>query len=111
MNLQKITAAWKTVVVKLANQGIPVPLIMDPYTKKPSLPFTMVVLAIVLVAIGIVGKLNTLVGGVDKGSALQFLTTSAALYFGHSMVTSSTTSSSSKTQDTKLKTDDTNPGK
>jgi hypothetical protein len=110
MNLNNISQKWKDVASKLAANGLPVLMLRDPLTKKASLPFTMVTLSIVLVVVGIVGKLSMLVGGIDKGLALQFLTTSAALYFGHSWVSQTTIEPDGQTKKTDLKTGDSDAG-
>jgi uncharacterized membrane protein len=108
MNLQKITSSWNAAMLKLADYGIPIFMLRDPYTKKPSLPFTMMILSIILVVVAMVGKLSALVGGIDKGSAMQFLTTSAALYFGHSWVHNETTNARGQIESTEIKTDQPN---
>jgi hypothetical protein len=105
VNLNNISQKWKDAAAKLATYGVPMLMLRDPLTKKASLPFTMVTLAIMLVVIGIVGKLSALVGGIDKGLAVQFLTTSAALYFGHSWVSQTTTEPDGTVEKTDLKTD------
>ena len=93
--------------MRLAEYGVPILMLRDPFVKKPSLPFTMMILSIILVVSGIVGRLSTLMGGIDKGMALQFLTTSAALYFGHSWVSQETIGPDGKIEKTSLKTDGT----
>lgn len=93
----------------LADKGLPILMLRDPLSKRASLPFTMVVISLILVIIGIVGKLSMLVGGIDKSNAMQFLSTSAALYFGHSWVHRETTDDSGRTQDFDVKTGNTNP--
>jgi hypothetical protein len=105
MDLKNITKAWQKVVLKLADYGIPTFILRDPFAKRPSLPFTMVILSIVLVVLGIVGKLNALVGGIDKNEAMQFLTTSCALYFGHSWVHNTTKAPDGSSESTEIKTD------
>lgn len=89
MYLKKITNSWNTTMLRLADYGVPILMLRDPFTQRPSLPFTMMILAIVLEVMSMVGNLSTLVGGIDRSSAFQFLTTSAALYCGHSLVNSS----------------------
>ena len=98
MGLQKISNSWNALMLKLVDYGIPVLILRDPFSQRPSLPFTMMILAILLEVMSMVGRLSALVGGIDKGSALQFLTTSAALYFGHSWVNTSTPTSTGPTQ-------------
>jgi hypothetical protein len=88
MGWRKISNSWNNVMLRLVDYGVPILILRDPFTQRPSLPFTMMVLSIVLEVISMVGHLSALVGGIDKGSAFQFLTTSAALYCGHSMVNS-----------------------
>jgi len=105
MRLEKVRATLKNLSLRLADYGIPMLMLRDPFTKKASLPFSMMVISIVLVVIGIVGKLSILVGGIDKGSAMQFLTTSAALYFGHSWVHNETTDNLGRTESSDIKTD------
>ena len=73
-------------MLKLAEYGIPVLIFRDPFSKKPSMPFSMMIVSITLVVCGIVGKLSHVVGGIDMPNAMQFLSTSAALYFGHTWV-------------------------
>jgi len=88
MNLHKVTNSWNAMMLRMADYGVPILMLRDPFTQRPSLPFTMMILAIILEVVSMVGNLSALVGGVDRGSAFQFLTTSAALYCGHSLVNS-----------------------
>ena len=105
MKLKKIRADFRAATLKLADYGIPVPMFRDPFTKRSSLPFTMAIIAIILVVIGIVGKLSIIVGGIDMPNAMQFLSTSAALYFGHSWVHKETTDAEGRTQTLDIKTE------
>lgn len=66
------------------SKGVPIPMIRYKGEGNPAL--TVFVIASVLVAIGIVGKMAGLLGGIDMNNALQFFQASSVLFFGHSWV-------------------------
>jgi hypothetical protein len=66
-------------------RGIPVPVLRDPVSQKPSASFTLLVISSGLVIFGLVNKIAKLVDGVDLPNALQFFGICAGLYFGRKL--------------------------
>lgn len=60
-------------------KGIPVPVVRDPVTQKPSASFTLLVVSAGLVIFGLTNKI------VDIDNALQFFYACAGLYFGRKL--------------------------
>jgi len=66
-------------------KGIPVPVLRDPVSQKPSASFTLLVVSSGLVIFGLINKDAKLVEGVDIQNALQFFYACAGLYFGRKL--------------------------
>lgn len=76
---------WNKFVNFCTKKGIPVPVIRDPKTNKPSVSLTLLVVSSGIVIFGLFNKVAKLVDGVDMNSALSFFYSSASLYFGRKM--------------------------
>ncbi len=94
---------WIKFVNELNSKGIPVPLLR--YKDQANPAFTLLGISTILVTVGIVGKWSGKLGGIDESMAMQFFTTSVALFFGHSWVSQVTTESNGKTKELDLKVD------
>jgi hypothetical protein len=77
--LQKSVADW------CVKKGIPVPILRDAVTQKPSASFTLLVISSGIVIFGLLNKVAKLVDGVDIDNALQFFYACAGLYFGRKL--------------------------
>ena len=66
-------------------KGIPVPVLRDALSQKPSASFTLLVVSSGLVIFGLLNKVAKLVDGVDIDNALQFFYACAGLYFGRKL--------------------------
>jgi hypothetical protein len=66
-------------------KGIPVPILRDAISQKPSASFTLLVISSGLVVFGLLNKIAKLVDGVDIDNALQFFYACAGLYFGRKL--------------------------
>lgn len=77
--LQEKFVEWCT------KKGIPVPILRDPVSQKPSASFTLLVVSSGLVIFGLINKAAKLVEGVDIQNALQFFYACAGLYFGRKL--------------------------
>jgi hypothetical protein len=66
-------------------RGIPVPVLRDPVSQKPSASFTLLVISSGLVIFGLLNKVANLVDGVDIENALQFFYGCSGLYFGRKL--------------------------
>jgi hypothetical protein len=66
-------------------KGIPVPILRDAVTQKPSASFTLLVVSSGLVIFGLINKAAKLVDGIDIDNALQFFYACAGLYFGRKL--------------------------
>ncbi len=77
--LQKSLVDWCT------KRGLPVPVLRDPVTQKPSASFTLLVVSSGLVIFGLINKAAKFVDGIDIDNALQFFYACAGLYFGRKL--------------------------
>lgn len=77
--LQARLVAW------CMEKGIPVPILRDAVTQKPSASFTLLVISSGLVIFGLLNKVAKLVDGIDIDNALQFFYVCAGLYFGRKL--------------------------
>ncbi len=78
-NIQLQLTEWCT------KKGIPVPILRDAISQKPSASFTLLVISSGLVIFGLLNKMAKLVDGVDIENALQFFYACAGLYFGRKL--------------------------
>ena len=83
--MEKIKELQKRFVDWCTKQGIPVPILRDPISQKPSASFTLLVVSSGLVIFGLLNKVAKLVDGVDIENALQFFYACAGLYFGRKL--------------------------
>lgn len=95
---------WKKFVGSMNENGIPIPLFR--YKSEGNPAFTLLCISTILIVVGIVGKWAGKLGGIDMGMAMQFFTTSVALFFGHSWVHKETKDAKGNTQELDLKVDD-----
>jgi hypothetical protein len=77
--LQDKIAKW------CVKKGIPVPILRDAVSQKPSASFTLRVVSSGIVIFGLLNKMAKLVDGVDIDNALQFFYACAGLYFGRKL--------------------------
>lgn len=90
---------FKTFVIKLNQYGIPLPMIRDPKSGTASVSLTLMIIAFMITALGLIGKLAGQLD-INLGEALTLFGVTSALYFGRSISTSKTTGST--TDETKL---------
>ena len=83
--MDKIKELQRKLVDWCTKQGIPVPIMRDPISQKPSASFTLLVVSSGLVIFGLLNKVANLVDGVDIENALQFFYACAGLYFGRKL--------------------------
>lgn len=72
----------KQCIKKLQDNGLPIVLLQDVVTKKPSITFSFFVISGALVVLGLIGKFADLSGGIDIENALSFFYGSGAMYVG-----------------------------
>ncbi len=83
--MEKLKELQRKLVDWCTKQGIPVPILRDPITQKPSASFTLLVISSGLVIFGLLNKVAKLVDGVDIENAMQFFYACAGLYFGRKL--------------------------
>lgn len=83
--MEKLKELQRKLVDWCTKQGIPVPILRDPITQKPSASFTLLVVSSGLVIFGLLNKVAKLVDGVDIENAMQFFYACAGLYFGRKL--------------------------
>lgn len=72
----------KSLINRLNQYGIPIPMIKDPRTGKASVTLTMMVLSFNTALLGQLGKFTNLLGNVDMTSAMSLFVATSALYLG-----------------------------
>jgi hypothetical protein len=75
----------KQFIFNLNEKGVPLPLVRDPNTDSPSVTMTMMIIAFVIAAGGLIGKFAKILGDVDVSAANYLFLTSAGLYLGRRM--------------------------
>lgn len=83
--MEKLKELQKSVADWCVKKGIPVPILRDAVTQKPSASFTLLVISSGIVIFGLLNKVAKLVDGVDIDNALQFFYACAGLYFGRKL--------------------------
>ena len=83
--MEKIKELQRKLIDWCTKQGIPVFILRDPITQKPSASFTLLVVSSGLVIFGLLNKVAKLFDGVDIENALQFFYACAGLYFGRKL--------------------------
>lgn len=73
---------FKAHIKQLQNKGLPIIVLRDIVTKKPSITFTFFVVSGLLVVAGLIGKFAEISGGIDMDNALSFFYGSGAMYIG-----------------------------
>jgi hypothetical protein len=71
----------KELMEYLNKHGMPVPMLRDPADFKPSVSFTMLVVAFLLYVGGMVGKWSSFLGHVNMSEARDLLIITCSLYF------------------------------
>ena len=79
--LEKLKAA----ITLLNSKGIPLPVVRDPVTQKPSVSLTTLVVSFAVCIVGLVGKVAGFLGGVDMTQAITLFGVCAGLYLGRKM--------------------------
>ena len=101
MTAQDLIASWKQAVINLNEKGIPLPMVRDPKTKKPSATLTLVVVSAGLCIISILFMLSTSVAKLTTDftlnpetlaeikqafdSSFQFLIVAISAYLGRKL--------------------------
>lgn len=75
----------KDFLVKMNQEGFPLPLLRDPKTGQGSVSLTMLVLSFNVVLLGLIGKSAGFLGGVDLTQAIYWNVLTASLYFGRTL--------------------------
>jgi hypothetical protein len=75
----------KQLMAYLSEKGVPLALIRDPLTQKPSVSLTMLVISFTLAILSLLNKFVKIVDGMDVDNTLELLIITASLYFGRSL--------------------------
>lgn len=67
---------------KLRDAGIPVVVLQDPVTKKPSVTFSMLVVSFTMCVLALIGNMVDLVGGIDFDNSKDLLMITGTAYLG-----------------------------
>lgn len=72
----------KELIKKLQSKGLPIIILRDSLTGKPSITFSFFVISGLLVILGLIGKFAKVSGGIDMDNALNFFYGCGAMYIG-----------------------------
>jgi hypothetical protein len=75
-------AKLKSIIKQLQDKGLPIIILRDNLTGKPSITYSFFVLSGLMVVLGLIGKFAKLSGGIDMDNALLFYYASSATYLG-----------------------------
>lgn len=81
----------KEFIKNLSDKGIPLILFRDTSTKQPSISLTILVVSVVMVVLGLIGKTIKALGGIDIDNSLSFFYGASGLYFGRKVSNGKTT--------------------
>lgn len=79
----------KEKIKELQDKGLPIVLLQDNITKKPSITFTFFVISGAMVILGLIGKFVKVAGGIDIDNALNFFYGCGAMYIGRKFTSKS----------------------
>jgi hypothetical protein len=75
----------KKLLKELQDKGLPIVILRDSVTGKPSITYSFFVISGILVVLGLIGKFAKVSGGIDMSNALNFFYGCGALYLGRKM--------------------------
>lgn len=75
----------RKLIKELQEKGLPIIILRDNATGKPSITYSFFVLSGVLVTLGLIGKFAKVSGGIDMDNALSFFYGCGAMYVGRKM--------------------------
>jgi hypothetical protein len=73
------------IIKELQEKGLPLIILRDNVTGKPSITYSFFVISGVLVILGLIGKFAKVSGGIDMENALSFFYGCGAMYVGRKM--------------------------
>ena len=75
----------RKIIKELQEKGLPLIILRDNVTGKPSITYSFFVVSGVLVILGLIGKFAKVSGGIDMDNALSFFYGCGAMYVGRKM--------------------------
>lgn len=72
----------KELIKRLQSKGLPIIILRDNLTGKPSITYSFFVISGSLVILGLIGKFAKVSGGIDMDNALNFFYGCGAMYIG-----------------------------
>lgn len=76
---------FKKLIKELQESGLPIIILRDNVTGKPSITYSFFVISGLLVILGLIGKFAKVSGGIDMDNALNFFYGCGAMYVGRKM--------------------------
>lgn len=70
------------IIKELQEKGLPLIILRDSVTGKPSITYSFFVISGLLVILGLIGKFAKVSGGIDMDNALNFFYGCGAMYIG-----------------------------
>jgi hypothetical protein len=79
----------KKLLKDLQEKGLPIVVLRDNLTGKPSITYSFFVISGILVILGLIGKFAKVSGGIDMDNALNFFYGCGAMYIGRKITNKS----------------------
>lgn len=79
----------KKLLKDLQEKGLPIVVLRDNLTGKPSITYSFFVISGILVMLGLIGKFAKVSGGIDMDNALNFFYGCGAMYIGRKITNKS----------------------
>lgn len=80
---------FKELIKRLQAKGLPIIILRDNLTGKPSITYSFFVISGSLVILGLIGKFAKVSGGIDMDNALNFFYGCGAMYIGRKITNKS----------------------
>lgn len=75
----------KELIQKLNEKGVPLPVLQDMVTKKPSITYSTFIVATLIYIVSLFDAAQKALGGIDKAESGEFFLIAAGLYLGRAM--------------------------
>jgi hypothetical protein len=84
-----VVEQFKELIKRLQAKGLPIIILRDNLTGKPSITYSFFVISGSLVILGLIGKFAKVSGGIDMDNALNFFYGCGAMYIGRKITNKS----------------------
>lgn len=86
MDFAKFKAKWLEISKFMSEKGIPLPLLRDHKSGRPSVSLTMMIVVFTMWLLGVIGSVSGALKGIDLDSTFNMFLAVSSLYFGRRLV-------------------------